>query len=42
MNVRVQLAKLIAGIHKQPRPDHLLMLCLCGRVIQGVGEVTNR
>ena len=38
----VQLAKLIAGKSKQPRSGHLLVLCLCNRVIEGVREVTNR
>ena len=41
-NTRVQLAKWFAGKRKQPRPGHLLMLSLCGRVIEGVREVTNR
>ena len=30
----VQLAKWIAGKHKQPRTSHLLVLALCGRVIE--------
>ena len=38
----VQSAKWIDGKRKQPRPGHLLMLSLCGRVIEGVREVTNR
>ena len=38
----VQSAKWIAGKRKQPRSGHLLVLCLCGRVIEGMREVTNR
>ena len=38
----VQLAKWITGKRKQPRPGHLLVLSLCGRVIEGVMEITNR
>ena len=35
----VQSAKWIAGKRKQPQPGHLLMLSLCGRVIEGVRDV---
>ena len=37
----VQLAKWIAGQREQPRSGHLLVLSLCGRVNEGVREVTN-
>ena len=37
-----QLAKWIAKKRKQPRLGHFLKLSLCGRVIEEVGEVTNR
>ena len=38
----VHLAKSIAGTRKQPRSGHFLVLSLCGRVIEGVRDVTNR
>ena len=38
----VRLAKWIAEKRKQQRSGHLLMLFLCGRVIEGKREVTNR
>ena len=38
----VKLAKWIAEKRNQPRSRHLLMLLLCGRVIEGKREVTNR
>ena len=40
--VGVQSAKWIAQKRKQPRPNHLLMLSVCGWVIEGGREVTNR
>ena len=40
--VDVRLAKLIAEKRKQSRSSHLFVLFLCGRVIEGVREITNR
>ena len=39
---KVKSAKVIAEKRKQPLSGHLLMLSLCGRVIERVREVTNR
>ena len=39
--VDVELAKWIAEKRKQPRSGHLLLLLLCGRMIEGKREVTN-
>ena len=40
--VDVRLAKWRAENRKQPRSGHLLVLFLCGRVIEGKREVSNR
>ena len=40
--VDVRLAKWMAEKRKQPRSGHLLVLFLCGQVIEGKREVTNR
>ena len=40
--VDVRLAKWTPGKRKQPRSGHLLVFFLCGRVIEGKREVTNR
>ena len=37
-----RLAKWIAEKRKQPRSGYLYVLNLCGRVIEGKREVTNR
>ena len=42
LSTSVQLAKWIAGKRKQQRSGHLLVLFLCGWVIEPVSEVTNR
>ena len=39
--VDVRLVKWIAEKRKKPRSSHLLVLFLCGRVIEGKSEVTN-
>ena len=39
--VDVRLAEWITEKRKQPRSGHLLVLVLCGRVIEGKREVTN-
>ena len=39
--VDVRLKKWIAEKRKQPLSRHLLLLFLCGRVIEGKKEVTN-